>query len=245
LYNNFTVQNHRFQLTDFLLFIDTEASGLPKKWDLPYTVEGNWPYAVQVSWLIYSKDGVKIKEQNYFVSNSDFEICAKALSIHGLTPDFLQQNGIPRKELLYILSKDLDEYQPMIVGHFLELDYHIIGAEYHRIGIEKHPMQNLPCFCIMSASMHLQQNPNSKFLRLNQLFELLFKKPLLNQHNAIVDATATADCFFELVKRDEIKSFDQPPIVFKPKENITKLLVWIILFVLILLSAFLIACYYG
>ena len=232
-------------MTDFLLFIDTEASGLPKKWDLPYTVEGNWPFAVQVSWFVYNKDGVKVKEQNYFVSNKDFKISETALGIHGLTPIFLKKNGIPRMELLHILSKDLEEYQPMIVGHFLELDYHVIGAEYHRIGIEKHPMQNLPCFCIMSASMHLQQNPNSKFLHLGQLFELLFKKPLLNQHNALVDASATADCFFELVKRNEIISFDQPPIVFKPKENITKLLVWIILFVLILLSAFLIACYYG
>lgn len=232
-------------MTDFLLFIDTEASGLPKKWELPYNVEGNWPYAVQISWLVYSKDGVKIKEQNYYVNNNDFEICTTALSIHGLTPDFLQQNGIHRKELLHILSKDMEEYQPMIVGHFLELDYHVIGAEYHRSGIEKYPMQNLPCFCIMSASMHLQQNPNSKYLRLGQLFELLFKKLLLNQHNALVDATATADCFFELLKRNEIKSFDQPTIVFKPKENITKLLVWIILFLLILLSAFIIASYYG
>jgi len=245
LYNNFTVQNHRFQLTDFLLFIDTEASGLPKKWDQPYTVEGSWPHAVQVSWLVYRKDGVKIKEQNYYINNNDFEISTTAFHIHGLTPDFLQQDGIPRKELLYILSKDLEEYQPMIVGHFLELDYHVIGAEYHWIGIEQHPMQNLPCFCIMRASMHLQQNPNFKFLRLGQLFELLFKKPLLNQHNAVVDATATADCFFELVKRNEIKSFDQPPIVFKPKENITKPLAWIILFILIVLSAFLIAFFYG
>jgi len=195
--------------------------------------------------LVYSKDGVKIKEQNYYISNNDFKICAPALSIHGLTPDFLQQNGIPRKELLEILSKDLEEFQPMIVGYFLELDYHVIGAEYHRIGIEKHPMVNLSCFCIISATMHLQQNPNFKYLRHGQLFEMLFKKSLSNQHNALVDATATADYFFELVGRNEIKSFIQPPIVFKPKKNITKLLAWIILFILISLIAFLIACYYG
>ena len=220
-------------MTDFLLFIDTEASGLPKKWDQPYTVEGNWPYAVQVSWLVYSKDGVKIKEQNFYVSNNDFESCPTALSIHGLTPAFLQQNGISRKDLLDVLSKDLEEYQPMIVGHFLELDYHVIGAEYHRIGIEKHPMENLPGFCIMSVSNQLQQNPHSKYLRLGQLYELLFKKSLLNQHNALVDSTATADCFFELAVRNDIKSFDQPPIIFKPKENITKLVIWITLFILI------------
>lgn len=232
-------------MTDFLLFIDTEASGLPRKWDQPYTVEGNWPYAVQVSWLVYSKEGVKIKEQNYYVSNNDFEICESASLIHGLTTAFLKKNGIPRKKLLNILFKDLEKYQPMIVGHFLELDYHIIGAEYHRIGIEKHPMESLPGFCIMIASKHLQRNPHSKYLRLGHLFELLFRKPLFDQHDALADAAATADCFFELVKRNEIKSFDQPPIVLKPQGNNFKRLSWIILFLLILLSAFLIVFYNG
>lgn len=231
-------------MKDYLLFIDTEASGLPKKWYLPYTAPGNWPYAVQVSWLIYSKDGKKIKEENHYISNNDFEISASALHIHGLTKDFLQQNGMPRRQLLAILSKDLQEYQPMIVGHFLELDYHIIGADYFREGMVN-PMESLPAFCIMIASQHLQQNPHNKYLRLGSLYELLFKQPLLCQHNAMADAAATADCFFELVKRNEIKSFTQPPIVFQKKEKVNNIIGWIIAFLLILLSALLIAFYYG
>ncbi|MEO6733681.1 MAG: 3'-5' exonuclease [Ferruginibacter sp.] len=231
-------------MNEYLLFIDTEASGLPKKWDLPYTVPGNWPYAVQVSWLIYSREGQKLKEQNIYISNNDFAICATALRIHGLTKDFLQQNGIPRCEALALLSKDLDEFRPMIVGHFIELDYHIIGADYYRADIEN-PMENLPAFCIMKASQHLQQNPHNKFLRLGDLYQILFKKPLLNQHNALTDAGATADCFFELVKRNEIKSFAQPPIVFQKKEVLPKMYGWMIAILLILFIALLINHYYG
>jgi len=231
-------------LNEYLLFIDTEATGLPKKWYLPYNVPGNWPNAVQISWVVYSREGEKVKEQNYYISNNDLEITETALRIHGLDKDFLQNNGITRKHLLTILSADLNEYHPMIVGHFTELDYHIIGADYFREAIDN-PMENLPTFCIMIASRHLQQNPRCKYLRLGDLYELLFKKPLLHQHNAMVDASATADCFFELVKRNEIKSFTQPLIVFQKRERISGLAGWVIVIVLILLIALLIANYNG
>lgn len=231
-------------MNEYLLFIDTEATGLPKKWYLPYNVPGNWPNAVQISWVVYSREGEKVKEQNYYISNNDLEITETALRIHGLDKDFLQNNGITRKHLLTILSADLNEYHPMIVGHFTELDYHIIGADYFREAIDN-PMENLPTFCIMIASRHLQQNPRCKYLRLGDLYELLFKKPLLHQHNAMVDASATADCFFELVKRNEIKSFTQPLIVFQKRERISGLAGWVIVIVLILLIALLIANYNG
>ena len=231
-------------MNDYLLFIDTEATGLPKKWNRHYSFTDNWPHAVQVSWLIYSKEGKKIKEENYFINNDDCEISPTALSIHGITKSFLKQNGEPRCDVLGRLSLDIEQYQPMVVGHFISLDYHIIGADYYREKIDN-PLEKLSTFCIMNASQHLQQNPNYKFLRLGNLYELLFKQPLLNQHNALADATATADCFFELAKRNEIKSFTQPPIVFQQKEKKINSIGWVIVFLLILLSAFLTACFYG
>jgi hypothetical protein len=68
---------------------------------------------------------------------------------------------------------------------------------------------------------------------------------LLSQHNAMVDATATAECFFELVKRKEIYNFTQPPILFKPDEKIRKTSVWLIAVLFLLISAYLIASHYG
>ncbi len=231
-------------MKDYLLFIDTETTGLPKKWNKHYSVLDNWPYAVQVSWLIYNKDGEKIKEENYYINNDDFVITPAALHIHGITKMYLQQNGIPRCEVLSQLSTDIQQYQPMVIGHFTALDYHIIGADYYREKMEN-PMEKLSTFCIMIASQHLQQNPEYKFMRLGNLYELLFKQPLLGQHNSLTDATATAACFFELASRNEIKSFSQPPIVFQQKEKNIHSIGWAIVFLIILFSAFLIACYYG
>jgi DNA polymerase III subunit epsilon len=231
-------------LNEYLLFIDTEASGLPKKWNLPYSTPGNWPNAVQVSWLIFNKAGEKIKEENHYINNNDFEISSSALKVHGLTKQFLQQTGMPRKQLLSVLSNDLNQYRPAIIGHFTELDYRVIGADYFRESLEN-PMEKLTTFCIMKASQHLQQNPNSTFLRLGNLYELLFKKPLLSQHNALTDATATAECFFELVKRNEIKSFMQPPYVFDRHKKIAAANTWLIALLVVLICVFLIAFYYG
>ena len=231
-------------LKDYLLFIDTEATGLPKKWNLPYTAPGNWPDAVQISWLLYTKEGQKIKEENHYISNNDTVISPGALTVHGLTKNFLQQNGMPRKQVLAILSQDIQYYQPMMVGHFTELDYHIISTGYFKERLDN-PIEKLSSFCIMKATQHLQQNPNSKFLRLGQLYELLFKQPLLCQHNAMADAAATADCFFELMKRNEIRSFAQPPVTVQQQLKNTGYINWIILFLLIIFSTFLIAFYYG
>ncbi len=231
-------------LKEYLLFIDTEASGLPKKWHLPYNAPSNWPYAVQVSWLVFTKDGQKVKEENHYISDDDFKVSPAALRIHGLTHEFLQQNGIPSRQVLQLLSKDLEQYKPMIVGHFIELDYRVVGACYFRQGINN-PQESLPTFCIMKASKHLQLNPHSKFLRLGDLYQLLFKQPLLGQHNALVDAAATADCFFELVKRNDIPSFEQPPILFAKEPKLTNTFGWVLVFIILFFSAFLIACYYG
>lgn len=241
---NISLKSDELPLNDYFLFIDTEASGLPKKWNMPYSTPGNWPHAVQVSWLIYNKAGVKIKEENHYISNNDFEISPSALSIHGLTKNFLQKSGMPRRQLLSILTTDLLQYQPTVVGYFVELDFRILGADYFREALEN-PMEKLSVFCIMKASQHLQQNPHIKFLRLGNLYELLFKKPLLSQHNAIVDATATAECFFELVKRKEITNFTQPPIQFKQNEKAGNSARWLLAVLFILFSAFLIALYYG
>lgn len=231
-------------MKDYFLFIDTEASGLPRKWQLPYDAAGNWPYAVQVSWIIYTKDGERVRQQNHYVSNDDFEISPSAWRIHGLTREFLMHNGKPRRQLLEILSADLLEYQPLVIGHFMELDYRVIGADYCREGLPN-PMENLPTFCVMTASRHLQQNPQRKFLRLGDLYKLLFGHPLLNQHNAMADAAATADCFFELVKRKEILSLEQPSIPFPKPERPVSRKHWLMALFWVLASLLLIAVYYG
>lgn len=185
------------------MFLDTEASGLPKKWNVPYSEDSNWPHVVQVSWLIYTAEGKLVKQEDHYIGDQDFCSTPSALKIHGITEEYRGKNGEERSVVMSKLAADMIQYSPLLVGHFTELDIHMLGADFYRTGIEN-PVLPLPSFCTMVATTHYVRNPQVKYLRLGELFSTLFHRRLENQHNAFYDARATAECFFELVKRGDI-----------------------------------------
>jgi len=205
-------------MNEYLLFIDTEASGLPKDWTLPYSAPRNWPYSVQVAWIVYKANGQEVKQENNYINDNDFEIEPSAIKVHGITRDFLNGNGKSRKEVMSLLSQDILKYQPLIIGHFIQFDAHMMGADFYRSGIEN-PVKKENSFCTMIASKGLVKNPAANFLRLGELYETLFHQTLNNQHSAIEDAKATAACFFELLNRGQIT---KESIALQQKEELSK-----------------------
>nr|WP_245402575.1 3'-5' exonuclease [Pontibacter sp. E15-1] len=185
------------------MFIDTETTGIPQNWNAPYADNTNWPCSVQVAWAIYTREGKEVKAVNYYVRDEDFEISPVSLKIHGITQEFIQERGVQREEALLQLTADLQEYQPLVVAHFMQLDYHMVGVGYHRAGMPN-PLLGLPLFCTMLASTDFLLRPHQRFLRLGEMYERLFGEPFENQHNALFDAKATARCFFELVRLGDI-----------------------------------------
>ena len=191
-------------MNNYLLFIDTEASDLPKNWTLPFTAPDNWPHALQISWIVYDKHRVEVKREDHYISiNDDVEISESALKVHGITPAYLQQNGKEINRVLQIFIDDLVFYNPLVIGHFIKMDYYVLGAELHRAGI-KYILEKVPVFCTMIASRYMIQNPMPRQLRLDELYHTLFFKELIYPHNALYDAQHAADCYFELMDRGEI-----------------------------------------
>jgi DNA polymerase-3 subunit epsilon len=198
-------------LNNYLLFIDTEATDLPKDWTLPFTAPDNWPHALQISWIVYDKHRVEVKREDHYISISDdVEISESALKVHGITPAYLQQHGEDINKVLQLFIDDLVFYNPLVIGHFVKMDYYVIGAELHRAGI-KDVLEKVPVFCTMTTSGHIMQNTTSRQLRLDELYNTLFYKELIHPHNALYDALHAADCYFELSDRGEItqKMIDQ------------------------------------
>lgn len=190
-------------MSKYLLFIDTEASGLPGNWTLPYNEEGNWPHIVQIAWLIYDEHRNLVKEENHYISADGVTINEDAIATHHITPDFLLMYGEPQVQVMEMLANDLVEYQPSIIGHFVQLDYYLMGAAFYRTGVYN-PLSKLPVFCTMVATTQLLRSPSTRQLRLGDLYYMLFKIDLEHQHNAQNDARATAESFFELRDRGEI-----------------------------------------
>ena len=227
---------------NYVLFIDTETSGLPKKWDQPFSNNANWPYAVQVSWLVYTKEGDYVKEENHFVGNDDFSITNDATRIHGISKSYLQENGIDRKDIYKLLANDVAHYQPLVVGHYIKLDMQVIGADCYRLGVE-HPLVNQLCFCTMMVTSKSSINPYPSCLNLPALYSTLFKTELPNHHNALDDARATAECFFKLLNREcitETTIEQKSKHITEPKKETRKFgcafILITILFVLIIVA---------
>lgn len=189
--------------SQYYLFIDTETSGLPLNWKRPYSDDNNWPHALQISWLIYDAQRNLVKQQDHYIQSDGIAITAAASEIHQLSPEFLAANGKPAKQVMQLLADDLLQYKPMVIGHFLRLDYYVLGAGFYRLGMDN-PLNQLPVFCTMVATTQLEHRPLVRHLRLGELYQMLFNIQLNDEHNAFNDAEAAAKCFFELRDRGEI-----------------------------------------
>ena len=189
---------------EFLLFVDTETSGLPPDWSQPYAAEQNWPYIVQLAWMIYTKEGEQIKAENHYLPlPAGVSIDSTSAKVHGLTTEFLHAHGQNREMVMQRLHDDLVEYQPLVVAHFMELDLHMIGAGFYRAHLDN-PLQTLPMFCTMKLTEKFVRPAQQRYLSLGALYKRLFQEPLLHQHDAWVDAQAAARCFFELRRKGDL-----------------------------------------
>ncbi|MDQ1096095.1 MULTISPECIES: 3'-5' exonuclease [Chryseobacterium] len=194
-------------MNSHLLFIDTETTAVPRRWDLPYSDTGNWPSAVQVSWIICSQDGTEIKKSDQYIFEEDLVISEGSFRVHGITEEFLRSRGRSRREVLTDLAEDIIKYQPFIVGHFLEFDLHILSADYLRAGLQN-PFENSSFYCTMLKSRQYTSGTSKTGLRLPELCRYILNETIEPSHNAVIDAEMTARCFFEIRRRNELSQKD-------------------------------------
>ncbi len=187
-------------MNNYVLFIDTETSDRPQHWGAPTSQSAKWPYILQVAWTVCNNKGEDILTRNFYINPGEITMGVEAEKLHGITLDFLKKNGIKRKQVLQKLTEDLEQFQPLIVGHFLKYDLKMLEVSYNRSDIKQSflPFQK---FCTMFNTRSIFLGLNSRLLRLNELYHSLFRKDFKNPHNALADANATKDCFFEMVKR--------------------------------------------
>ncbi|QNL49926.1 3'-5' exonuclease [Olivibacter sp. SDN3] len=235
-------------MQNYILFIDTETTGLPTNWSAPHSASDKWPAAVQVAWMIYDAGGQIIKRENYYINNNDIPISKQAELVHHLDIKFLTQYGRSRAFVMELLAKDLMMYEPLVVGHFVELDFHVIGADFHRCNIVN-PMRHMPLFCTMLISAKYARKPWVKYLKLNELYHEVLSKDLIDSHNAAADVEATALCFFALQRRGDIteevikdqqkKINERGTKVMHKKNNIGILLIGMLLMLFLLFVIYL------
>ena len=187
------------------LFFDTETTGLPRNFKAPVSDLFNWPRLVQLAYLYYDKEGNLISSRDYIIKPDGFIIPRDASRIHGITTEVAAAKG---RSLQYVLNDfhQLISDAKCLVAHNMNFDEKIIGAEFLRNGMEN-PFPSKNKICTMQSTVDFCAIPGYygyKWPRLSELHYKLFKTNFDEAHNAAVDITMTAKCFWELQRRGEL-----------------------------------------
>lgn len=187
------------------LFFDTETTGLPKNWKAPITDLNNWPRLVQLAYLLYDANGKHIDGGDFIIKPFGFTIPLEASKIHGISTEKAMEEGKDLKKVLEDFHSLINESQHL-VAHNMSFDEKIVGAEFLRNNMQNSietkkkicTMQSTTQFCALNGPY------GYKWPKLSELHIKLFGTDFEEAHNAAVDITATAKCFWELKRLGKI-----------------------------------------
>jgi len=194
-----------------IIFFDVETTGKIKDWSLPMTEVDNFPRVIQIAFLTADETGKVLSSycslvtpDNWIVPIEDF------WTIHGFCTEKNITEGKPMPEILDDFLKEYNNCD-ILSAHNLAFDFPTLGAEiirYDKGGVNNPARQKI---CTMEAGTDFckipfgndrrpWKNKEWKFPKLSELYKKLFDKEMESAHNALVDVTATKECFFQLVK---------------------------------------------
>ncbi len=183
------------------LFFDTETTGLPFG---PTSDYKSWPRLIQIAWLLINEDEDIKSKNSYIIKPDGFGIPKRVLKIHGITKKRAIEEGV---DLDYALHRFLSDsnFAEVLVAHNIAYDYGVVRGELLRKKIPDF-LKDHSKFCTMTSKPVLDYcksfrgNGSRQCPSLSELYLLLFGKKLDNAHDALTDAEACANCFFELKK---------------------------------------------
>ena len=187
------------------LFFDTETTGLPKNWKAPVTNLNNWPRLVQLAYLYYDNNGNKISGGDFIVKPEGFTIPAEASRVHGISTERALREGESITSVLQHFNS-LIEQASYLVAHNISFDEKIVGSEFLRNGMQNSiPSKNKICTMERTTRFCAINGPYGyKWPKLSELHYKLFGTGFEEAHDASVDVTVTAKCFWELKRLGEI-----------------------------------------
>lgn len=189
----------------FLVF-DTETTGFPRDWNVPYTDTSNWPRVVQIAWQLHDEMGRLIEHKDFLIRPEGFDIPFDAEKVHGISTELAHLGGDSLHDVFDLFNKALSK-ATFLVGQNLNFDLNVAGCEFVRLGQET-PLHSLPVldtcteFTAELCQLPGGKNGRPKLPTLTELHQYLFNKPFEEAHNATADVEATARCFFELIRRE-------------------------------------------
>lgn len=186
----------------YILFFDTETTGIPQNYNAPISDTNNWPRLVQLSWLLVDDNYNIVVENDVIIKPQHFIIPLSASKIHGITTQEAINKGIELSKALDMFIADVKKAQ-LCVGHNISFDKKIIGCELFRCGM-RDVITPIPSICTMQSTVDICKIPGQygyKYPKLQELYNYLFGINFADAHNSLADIKATLQCYKELKNR--------------------------------------------
>lgn len=200
-----------------VLVFDTETTGLPDGYNVPYKHSSRWPHIVQFSFILYDLEKNKIINESDFIIDipDDVIISEKSIEIHGITKKISKTQGFNIKDILDIFQVCIG-VADYVVGHNINFDRNMVLAECYRNKLhhmESMFSQDKIYFCTMLRSKNwcnitaISKRDGQEFVRYPKLIELhekLFNNKPNNLHNSFIDVIVCLRCFYKMTHQRDL-----------------------------------------
>ncbi len=190
---------------NFLLFYDTETTGLPdfrKPADDP-----SQPRMCSLAVMVTDLAGTTINGLATLIRPDGWIIGESATAIHGITTEACRQFGVPCLHALSVFEAWLARAERRI-AHNVSFDNKILRGELRRFGLPDH-YDKAKDYCTMHKSRDLCRIPPTgkmmatgrksyKLPSLDEAYRHFFGKSLQNAHTALGDVKACRDIYFAI-----------------------------------------------
>ena len=185
-----------------ILVFDCETTGLPIDYKGSIYNSDNWPFIVQLSFILFDCEKLKVLTKKDLIIKVD-NIPPSSTTIHGITQEYSNEHGILIKDALDEFNK-LAKKANRLVAHNLQFDKKMIIVESIRNKQASVFLEKRNEYCTMKTSVQLckierQFKDGTKYFKYPTLTELhmhLFNKEPTGQHNALYDILICLRCYF-------------------------------------------------
>lgn len=183
------------------LVFDTETTGLPL-WKEPSDHPGQ-PHIVDIACSLFDRTGLEVERFDAII-NPGVEIPAEVASIHGITTEIAQDQGIEPVEAFRVFN-GMIRHSDVVVGHNVSFDLRLVRILSARVSGDKwdSPVAE---FCTMRRTTNICKIPKAnprfdndwKWPSLTEAMRFFFDEDHANAHRARPDCNAAARIFFHL-----------------------------------------------
>lgn len=178
-----------------ILVVDTETTGLPSSWDFRRINCFDSARLIELGFILFDSNGNLVYKNSILIRPNGFTI--ENSHIHGISHVEAVEKGKSIDEVLNEFEQILKTVDG-IVCHNITFDMNIIMSEAYRLKRNNliQLIESKQKICTMEMGkkfMKFYKNP-----KLVELYKFIFNKEFNQEHRALSDCEACADCYFSM-----------------------------------------------